>query len=80
MIIGNIAMFVPMGFLLPLVTKIKDRKNLLRASVLIPLACEVLQLIFGRSFDIDDLICNFVGILIGAAIAHCVLRGKASDV
>lgn len=72
MLIGNIAMFVPMGFLLPLVTKIKDRKNLLRASVLIPLACEVLQLIF----DIDDLICNFVGILIGAVICHCVVRNK----
>lgn len=80
MLIGNIAMFIPMGFLLPLVTKIKDRKSLLRASFMIPLACEVLQLIFGRSFDIDDLICNFVGIMLGAAIAHCVLRGKASDV
>lgn len=76
MLIGNIAIFVPMGFLLPLVTKIKDRKNLLRASFMIPLACEVLQLIFGRSFDIDDLICNFVGILIGAVICHCVVRNK----
>lgn len=80
MLIGNIAMFIPMGFLLPIVTKVRGRKSLLRASFMIPLACEVLQLIFGRSFDIDDLICNFVGILIGAAIAHCVLRGKASDV
>ncbi len=79
MLIGNIAMFVPMGFLLPLVTKIKDRKSLLRASILIPLACEVLQLIFGRSLDIDDLICNFVGILIGAVICHCVVKDRPSD-
>ena len=76
MLIGNIAMFVPMGFLLPLVTKVKDRKSLLRASIIIPLACEVLQLVFGRSFDIDDLICNFVGILLGAVICHCVVGKK----
>lgn len=76
MLIGNIAMFIPMGFLLPIVTKVRGRKSLLRASFMIPLACEVLQLIFGRSFDIDDLICNFVGILIGAVICHCVVRNK----
>lgn len=76
MLIGNIAMFIPMGFLLPLATKVKGRKNLLRASIMIPLACEVLQLIFGRSFDIDDLICNFVGIVLGAVICHCVVRNK----
>lgn len=76
MLIGNIAMFIPMGFLLPLLTKIKGRKSLLRASIMIPLACEVLQLIFGRSFDIDDPICNFVGIMLGAVICHCVVRNK----
>ena len=44
------------------------------AAVLIPVGCETLQLLFGRSFDVDDLICNFIGIVIGAAVAFAIRK------
>lgn len=65
MLLGNIAMFLPMGFLLPFVTKKVSVKIIWKIAILVPLAMELLQLVFGRSLDVDDLICNFAGILIG---------------
>ena len=74
MLVGNVAMFVPLGFFLPLVTGIKTPCKAVIAAIAAPLCCEILQLLFGRSFDVDDLICNFVGIVIGAAIGSVVLK------
>ncbi len=74
MLVGNVAMFVPLGFFLPLVTRVRSRGKVLVTAAAVPLCCEVLQLLFGRSFDVDDLICNFAGIVIGAAIGSAVLR------
>lgn len=50
---------------------------MLGIAVLTPVCVEVLQLVFGRSFDVDDLICNFIGILAGAALAFAVLKISA---
>ena len=69
MLVGNLAMFVPFGFFLPFLTeRLKKRQALLIAAA-VPLLAESLQLFFGRSFDIDDLICNCLGIVIGLLIA-----------
>ncbi len=65
MLIGNIAMFLPFGFFLPFVTERINRKNIFIAAIAIPLIVELLQMAFGRSLDIDDLICNFIGIVVG---------------
>lgn len=78
MLIGNIAMFIPLGFFLPLVTRINNWKNVLLTAVAVPVCFEILQLIFGRSLDVDDLICNFIGIVIGAAFAFAVRRNKSN--
>ena len=64
MLIGNIAMFMPMGFFLPFVTEKVNRKNIFTAAIVIPLGVEFLQMNLGRSFDVDDLICNFVELLV----------------
>ena len=72
MLIGNIAMFVPFGFFLPLITELKSRKRIVLAAIIVPICFEVAQLFFGRSFDVDDLICNFIGIIIGAMVAYCL--------
>ena len=74
MLVGNVAMFVPLGFFLPLVTRVRSRGKVLLTAAAVPLCCEILQLLFGRSFDVDDLICNFAGIVIGAAIGSVVLK------
>jgi len=79
MLIGNIAMFVPFGFFLPFVTKLRSKKKVVSAAIAVPICFEVVQLFFGRSFDVDDLICNFVGMMIGAMIAYAVLNAKAAN-
>lgn len=79
MLIGNIAMFVPFGFFLPLVTEIRNRRKLVLLAIVIPICFEMAQLFFGRRFDVDDLICNFIGIIIGAFIAYAILKAKSKD-
>ena len=79
MLLGNIAMFIPLGFLLPFIRKIKSFKKMLLISAAVPICCETLQLFFGRSFDVDDLICNFIGIVIGAVISFCIRKIRSSD-
>ena len=51
MLIGNIAMFVPFGFFLPLITELKSRKRIVLAAIIVPICFEVAQLFFGRSFE-----------------------------
>ena len=79
MLIGNIAMFIPFGLFLPLLTKIKSKKAIMLIAVMVPICFEVTQLIFGRSFDVDDLICNSFGIIIGALLAYTIWRKKIPD-
>lgn len=70
MLLGNFFMFIPMGLLLPMALPITTiKKNLLHA-IAIPLVIETIQPFVGRSFDIDDLVSNFCGIIIG----FCIFR------
>lgn len=69
-IIGNVAMFIPVGIFWPLCFK---RLNGLFKTVLagfgLSLIIELTQLLFyERLSDVDDLILNTAGVLIGAAI------------
>ena len=77
MLLGNVAIFLPMGLLLPLAANVKSGRKMLCLSAVIPLLCEALQLVFGRSFDIDDLLCNFLGMMIGAALSFGILKIKS---
>ena len=72
MLIGNIAMFLPLGFFLPFVTERVNRKNIFVVAIAVPFIVELLQMIFGRSFDVDDLICNFIGIVAGFFIGFAI--------
>ena len=69
MLVGNILMFVPLGVFLPFITKKVSPKNIFLVSAAVPFVVEVSQLVLGRSFDIDDLICNFIGIVVGYFVA-----------
>lgn len=80
MLVYNILMFVPFGFFLPLTTKIKSFRKMIWVAAAMPVCVEVLQLVFGRSFDVDDLICNFIGIFAGAALAFAILKIPALSV
>ena len=76
MLIGNIAMFLPLGFFLPFVTERVNRKNIFVVAIAVPFIVELLQMVFGRSFDIDDLICNFIGIVVGFFIGFAIKNIK----
>ena len=64
---GNVVVFIPLGIFLPfLCEKLQSFKWLLLCSIAIILMVELIQLFtLMGSFDIDDLILNLFGIMIG---------------
>ncbi|MEP9364944.1 VanZ family protein [Nocardioides sp. CN2-186] len=70
----NIALFVPLGFLLPLVVRVGSARRAVLYGVLASLGIEMVQLVGdltvspGRVADVDDLIGNAIGTLIGYAV------------
>ncbi len=73
MFVGNVAMFLPLGFFLSCVIERVDFRKAAVISITVPLTVELCQLVLGRSFDTDDLLCNFVGIMSGFLI-FCALK------
>lgn len=69
MLIGNIAMLIPFGFFLPFLCQKFRWKIAFAIAIIVPVIIETLQFIFGRCFDVDDIICNFAGIIFGIFLA-----------
>ena len=69
-VIGNIAMFIPSGIVLPIIYKRLDTFiKVLFAGGGISLCIEIVQLPFSvRATDIDDLILNTIGVIAGYGI------------
>lgn len=65
--VGNIVMFLPIGFCLPLLWRVKARWGVL-AGALISLFIELSQLRLARGTDVDDLILNTLGAFLGALL------------
>ncbi len=74
-VVGNAAMFIPSGMILPYIYKRLDIFfKVLLAGAGMSLCIEILQLPFaGRASDIDDLILNTCGVIIGYII-YAVIR------
>ncbi len=65
-ILGNILLFTPLGFFLPLLwNKFKKFSKVILAGVLVSLLIECSQLFLCRGTDIDDLILNTLGTMLG---------------
>ena len=79
-LIGNIAMFIPLGIVWPAVFKKLDTHlKVIAAGVGFSLSLELLQLLFyDRATDIDDLILNSLGYLIGYGIYLFVKKSRKS--
>lgn len=70
---GNIAMFIPYGFLFPIAAQRKSFKiNLV--PFLNSMVIEIIQLFEGRHCDIDDVILNTVGAIFGWLILMVILN------
>ena len=66
---GNIVAFMPLGFLLPLAFKRFKAMKTCAAAFIFILTAEVLQLVSRRGvFDVDDILLNILGSIIGYGI------------
>lgn len=66
---GNIVLFIPIGFLLPLVFRKVTWRTVLTLAVAAPLMIELTQALFRVGiFDIDDVILNGFGVIMGYAL------------
>lgn len=79
-VIGNIAMFIPVGIVWPICFKELDTyKKTVLAGFGYTLLIEISQLIcYGRHTDIDDLILNTMGVAIGAMIVFVIRKIRNS--
>lgn len=79
-VIGNTAMFIPVGIVWPIVyKKLNTHKKIISAGIGFSLCIEILQLPFyDRVTDIDDLILNSIGFIIGYLLYIMVSRIKRS--
>ncbi len=64
-VLGNIIIFIPFGYLIGEYVNPKKIWPVLITTLITSLTIEFVQLQIGRSFDIDDIILNVVGGLIG---------------
>lgn len=79
-IIINIAMFIPIGFLLPCCFRLYEKyRYVLITTVIVSVSIELLQLIFKMGlFETDDVINNVFGVMIGLGIYVVLKKVKKS--
>ncbi len=77
-IIANILMFSPMGMCLPLFwQRFQKWQPMLVTGILFPAGIETAQLFVGRAVDIDDVILNAAGVMLGYAAYRSLAYFKA---
>lgn len=71
----NVLLFVPFGFFLPMLWKeFRSIKRIALAGIVATSFIEISQLFTGRATDIDDIITNSIGTLIGYFIVRFVTK------
>ena len=76
-VIGNLLMFMPYGFFASYFTKMDNRYYALSLIAFASITIETTQLAIGRVFDIDDIILNIIGGMIGYGVYR--LLSKIGD-
>ena len=72
-ILGNLLLYVPVGFLLPRAyKKITCLKSVLIFGLVLSCAFEILQYLFGGSADIDDVLLHLIGLAAGYGLRRLV--------
>lgn len=70
----NIILFMPLGFLLPIIWKeYHSYKKTVMTGLILSIIIEILQIFTFRLTDIDDLITNTLGAILGYSIAKIIL-------
>jgi len=82
-LLANVLLFVPLGFLAPLLRRGKTTlRQVLAIGVATSFTIEAVQFFIGRSADVDDILLNVLGVCIGylvlAAVRNARLLAPAS--
>lgn len=82
LLFGNIALLIPWGFLLPLLTRFgKHPAGAVLSGAMTSLTIELLQLKTGLGlFELDDLLNNTIGALLGWCLWHAASRISEKNV
>lgn len=64
-VMGNLIMFMPYGFFVSYFLKLEHKKTIVYLSLLTSCTIEFTQLIIGRVFDVDDILLNVIGGVLG---------------
>lgn len=65
-LLGNVCVFIPFGFLFPIAFKKFSKFPIpILAGILLSVFIEIMQIFVGRSTDIDDVILNGTGVILG---------------
>lgn len=80
-IVGNILMFVPFGFFTSYYLKLEKKRIIFYLALIVSVVIELIQLKIGRAFDVDDIILNMLGSLLGYFLYRLMDRifGDLSD-
>lgn len=73
-IVGNIVLFIPFSFFIAHIFKIKNRWLVYLFTLIISLTVEFTQLYIGRAFDVDDILLNVIGGIIGFSIYNLIIK------
>ena len=83
--LANILLTIPLGFLLPLLGRVSTLGQAARAGLVLSLAIEGTQLLLralvnnGRSVDVNDLLANTAGSVLGLLLLRALRRSVPSD-
>lgn len=67
-VFGNMIMFMPYGFFISYFLKLDKKRYVIFLSLLTSVTIEVTQMIIGRVFDVDDILLNVIGGILGYLI------------
>ena len=80
-IVGNIIMFIPFGFFSSFYLKLDRKIFVFYLTLVVSIVIELIQLKIGRAFDVDDIILNMLGGMLGYYMYRIMDRifGDLSD-
>ena len=77
MLVGNVLLLLPLGFLTPFLMKAPSWKRALLLGLGVSSVIELVQPVFGRSCDVDDVLTNALGALLGYLLFAAFRRLRA---
>lgn len=67
-ILGNVLLFMPYGVAIAYYTKTKKIRYSFLLGLVLSLSIETIQFLIGRVFDVDDIILNLIGCILGFSL------------